>query len=78
MKAFYAQEQKSHDPKAFLSSGAPQANPEKPERVERLLAGAKSAGCAIERPRDHGLGPGLGPHAIDVALSSGDTGPDRG
>ncbi|MBZ9874138.1 histone deacetylase family protein [Mesorhizobium sp. BR1-1-9] len=57
MKAFYAQEQKRHDPKAFLSSGAPQPNPEKPERVERLLAGAKSAGCTIERPRNHGLGP---------------------
>ncbi|ESX82061.1 MULTISPECIES: histone deacetylase family protein [unclassified Mesorhizobium] len=57
MKAFYAEEQKRHDPKAFLSSGAPQPNPEKPERVERLLAGAKAAGCTIERPRDHGLGP---------------------
>ncbi|TIN73016.1 MAG: histone deacetylase family protein [Mesorhizobium sp.] len=57
MKAFYAEEQKRHDPKAFLSSGAAQPNPEKPERVERLLAGAKYAGCTIERPRDHGLGP---------------------
>ncbi|TPL85517.1 histone deacetylase family protein [Mesorhizobium sp. B2-3-14] len=57
MKAFYAQEQKRHDPKAFLSSGAAQPNPEQPERVERLLAGAKSSGCTIERPRDHGLGP---------------------
>ncbi|RWF49575.1 MAG: histone deacetylase family protein [Mesorhizobium sp.] len=57
MKAFYAQEQKRHDPKAFLSSGAAQPNPEKPERVERLLAGARSAGCAIERPGNHGLGP---------------------
>ncbi|MES0203565.1 histone deacetylase family protein [Mesorhizobium australicum] len=57
MKAFYAQEQKRHNPKAFLSSGAAQPNPEKPERVERLLGGAKSAGCTIERPRDHGLGP---------------------
>ncbi|RUX95267.1 MULTISPECIES: histone deacetylase family protein [unclassified Mesorhizobium] len=57
MKAFYAEEQKRHDPKAFLSSGAAQPNPEKPERVERLLAGALSAGCTIERPRDHGLGP---------------------
>ena len=57
MKAFFADEQRRHDPKAFLSSGAPQPNPEKPERVERLLAGAKAAGCAIERPRDYGLGP---------------------
>ncbi|RUT82347.1 hypothetical protein EOD14_27720 [Mesorhizobium sp. M7A.T.Ca.US.000.02.1.1] len=40
-----------------MSSGAPQPNPEQPERVERLLAGALSAGCTIERPRNHGLGP---------------------
>jgi acetoin utilization deacetylase AcuC-like enzyme len=57
MKAFYAAEQKRHDPKMFLSSGARQPNPERPERVERLLAGAKAAGCMIDRPRDHGLGP---------------------
>ncbi|MER9300694.1 histone deacetylase family protein [Mesorhizobium sp. M0621] len=57
MKVFYAEEQKRHDPKAFLSSGAAKPNPEQPERVERLLAGAKSAGCAIDRPRNHGLGP---------------------
>ncbi len=57
MKAFYAAEQKRHDPKAFLSSGAPQPNPEQPERVERLLAGARQAGCAVERPQDYGLGP---------------------
>ncbi|TIY11375.1 MAG: histone deacetylase family protein, partial [Mesorhizobium sp.] len=57
MKAFYAEEQKRHDPKAFLSSGAQKPNPEKPERVERLLAGARAAGCTIERPRDHGPGP---------------------
>ncbi len=35
MKAYYAIEQKRHDPKAFLSSGAPQPNPEQPERAER-------------------------------------------
>ncbi|MER8751913.1 histone deacetylase family protein [Mesorhizobium sp. M1050] len=57
MKTFYAEEQKRHDPKAFLSSGAAQPNPEQPERVERLLAGAEAAGCEIVRPRNHGLGP---------------------
>lgn len=57
MKAFYADEQKRHDPKAFLSSGAPKPNPEQPERVERLLIGARAAGCEIVRPRQHGLGP---------------------
>lgn len=57
MKTFYAAEQKRHDPKAFLSSGAPQPNPEQPERVERLLAGAKAAGSEILRPKDNGLSP---------------------
>jgi acetoin utilization deacetylase AcuC-like enzyme len=57
MKAYFADEQRRHDPKSFLSSGAPKANPEVPERVERLLAGAKAAGCAVERPKSYGLGP---------------------
>ncbi len=57
MKTFYAEEQKHHNPKGFLSSGAPQPNPEKPERVERLLAGARAAGSSIHRPRNHGLAP---------------------
>ncbi len=57
MKAYFAEEQRRHDPKSFLSSGAPKPNPEAPERVERLLAGAKAAGCTIERPKNYGLGP---------------------
>lgn len=57
MKAFYAEEQKLHDPAMFLSSGSPRPNPEKPERAERLLAGARAAGCAIVRPQSHGLAP---------------------
>lgn len=57
MKAYYAAEQKRHDPKMFLSSGAQKPNPEVPERVERLLAGAKAADCEIVRPREFGLGP---------------------
>ncbi|MCV3238462.1 histone deacetylase family protein [Mesorhizobium sp. ZC-5] len=63
MKAFYAEEQKRHDPRAFLSSGAPQPNPEQPERVERLLVGANAAGCTIERPRDYGLKPVAAVHS---------------
>ena len=57
MKAFFAEEQKRHDPTFFLSSGAPQPNPEQPERVERLLSGAHAAGMEILRPKNHGLGP---------------------
>ncbi len=57
MKAFFADEQRRHDPKMFLSSGAPQPNPEVPERIERLLGGARSAGLTVERPRAGGLAP---------------------
>jgi len=57
MKAYFADEQRRHDPKSFLSSGAPKPNPEVPERIERLLAGAKAAGCTVERPASYGLGP---------------------
>ena len=57
MKTFYAEEQKHHDPKGFLSSGAPKPNPERPERTERLLAGARAAGSTVHRPNNYGLGP---------------------
>lgn len=57
MKAFFAEEQRRHDPKAFLSSGAPQPNPEQPERAARLLDGARAAGLTVVRPADAGLGP---------------------
>jgi acetoin utilization deacetylase AcuC-like enzyme len=57
MKAFFAEEQKRHDPKGFLSSGSPKPNPEQPARADRLLVGAKAAGCEIVRPRDYGQGP---------------------
>jgi acetoin utilization deacetylase AcuC-like enzyme len=57
MKAFFADEQTRHDPKMFLSSGAPQPNPEKPERAARLRDGAIRAGCTLVRPREAGLKP---------------------
>ncbi|MGV8935555.1 MAG: histone deacetylase family protein [Allorhizobium sp.] len=57
MRTFYASEQKHHDPKLFLSSGAAKPNPEVPERVERLLLGARAADSEIVRPKNHGMGP---------------------
>lgn len=57
MKFVFHEEQRRHDPKHFLSSGAPQPNPEVPERVERLLAGARAAGLEACTPDDRGLGP---------------------
>jgi acetoin utilization deacetylase AcuC-like enzyme len=55
MKVIFDPVQKNHDPKSFFSSGAAQANPEAPERADRLLAAAQSSGLTVERPDDFGL-----------------------
>ena len=52
-----AEPQRKHDPSHFLSSGAQQNNPEVPERINRLAAGAENAGLTRIVPEDHGLGP---------------------
>jgi acetoin utilization deacetylase AcuC-like enzyme len=57
MKLVFSSEQRKHDPHHFLSSGAEQPNPEVPERVGRLLAGARAAGLDEMTPADHGLAP---------------------
>lgn len=62
MKAFYADEERRHYPAHFLVNGVFEANPERPERVDLLLAGAKAVGCTIERPKDCGLSPILAVH----------------
>jgi acetoin utilization deacetylase AcuC-like enzyme len=55
MKVIFAEQQKKHYPRSFFSSGAPQANPEVPERADRLLAAAVSSGLIAEAPADFGL-----------------------
>jgi len=57
MKVFFHESQRRHDPKHFLSSGAPQPNPEVPARIDKLLAGAQKAGLESAAPSDCGLGP---------------------
>lgn len=57
MKAFFDDRQSAHDPKGFIVNGVPQANPEKPERLIRLKAGAQEAGADLVAATDHGLGP---------------------
>ena len=57
MKVFYSDLQMRHDPQMFLSSGAPQPSPEKPERATRLLDSARKAGLDLEAPEDFGLAP---------------------
>jgi acetoin utilization deacetylase AcuC-like enzyme len=57
MKLVFSETQRRHDPRHFLSSGAPQPNPEVPGRIDRLLAGARAAGLGEVVPDDHGAGP---------------------
>ncbi|WP_099867612.1 histone deacetylase family protein [Pararhizobium haloflavum] len=57
MKFVHADRQKQHDPVMFLSSGAQKPNPEVPERLDRLIGGAKAAGLERIDASDHGLGP---------------------
>lgn len=62
MKFVFHDAQRRHDPKHFRSSGAQQPNPEVPERVNRLLAGAAAAGLEQVGPRDFGLAPAAAVH----------------
>ncbi|MCU9840459.1 histone deacetylase family protein [Ruegeria sp. WL0004] len=57
MKAILDDRQRVHDPKMFMANGISLPNPEKPERIEVLRAGAEAANCRFETPADHGLGP---------------------
>jgi acetoin utilization deacetylase AcuC-like enzyme len=57
MNVIFSAGQKRHYPKHFLSSGAPQPNPEVPERAERLLAAALQSGLVHVEPADYGTAP---------------------
>jgi acetoin utilization deacetylase AcuC-like enzyme len=57
MKVIFSTRQKKHYPKQFLSSGAPQPNPEVPERADRLLTAALGAGLSHKEPDDFGDAP---------------------
>ncbi|MEH6833160.1 MULTISPECIES: histone deacetylase family protein [Falsihalocynthiibacter] len=57
MKAIFDERQWKHDPKHFLLNGKLSPNPEQPERIKVLHAGAQAAGCDFEAPKDAGLGP---------------------
>jgi len=57
MKVVYHLDQKQHYPKQFLVNGRFRPNPEKPERLDRLLEGALAAGCTPETPPRQGVQP---------------------
>ncbi|HUF86131.1 MAG TPA: histone deacetylase family protein [Thermohalobaculum sp.] len=65
MKAVYHEAQRAHDPKHFLSSGAPKPNPEQPERVDALLGAVRALGLGLQAPEDHGPGPVASVHTAE-------------
>lgn len=68
MKVVFDESQKRHFPKTFLSSGAPQPNPEVPERADALLAAAREAGLKQETPPDYGLAPAAAVHTPEYLI----------
>lgn len=56
MKTLYHPAQRAHNPKHFLSSGAPKPNPEQPARVDALLEAVAALGLEVAAPPDHGPG----------------------
>ncbi len=63
MKVIFSATQKKHYPKHFLSSGAPQPNPEVPERADCLLAAALQSGLTQVEPPDYGIAPVAAVHS---------------
>lgn len=58
MKAILAEEEQSrHFPSLMLTNGVMRPNPESPERLAMMKAGAEKAGLRFERPKDYRFGP---------------------
>ena len=65
MKAFLDDRQRIHDPKHFMANGTVLPNPEQPRRIDILAKAAQAAGCRIEAPGDHGMGPIAAIHSAE-------------
>lgn len=57
MKAVFHEDQRRHEPKHFLSSGAQRPNPEQSARIDALLSGLATAGIGTTASEDRGLAP---------------------
>ncbi|SMX48556.1 histone deacetylase family protein [Maliponia aquimaris] len=68
MKAYFDDRQWAHDPQHFMANGAVLPNPEQPERIARLRAGAQAAGCVFEAPEDAGIGPIAAIHTAEYLV----------
>ena len=62
MKIVYSDKHAQHDPQTFFVRGVKQRSAEQPERAERLLAAAKSAGHQVLAPQAHGAKPAESVH----------------
>ncbi|MDU9004928.1 histone deacetylase family protein [Sedimentitalea todarodis] len=68
MKAIFDDRQWKHQPCHFMANGAILPNPEQPERIDRLLAGSRAAGCSVQAPQDAGIGPIAALHAPEYLM----------
>jgi len=57
VKTILDERQRAHDPQHCMANGKSLPNPEQPRRIEVLAQAAQAAGCHIEAPTDHGMGP---------------------
>ncbi len=65
MKVVFHEDQQHHYPRTFIVNGAPQPNPEVPERIDALLNAALGGGHTAVAPDDHGLGPVAAVHSAE-------------
>ena len=68
MRVFHHAAQRRHDPAQFLVQGRPRPCPEKPARIDALLAGVAALGLEAEAPADLGLQPLAAVHTSDYLL----------
>lgn len=68
MKAIFDDRQWKHQPRHFMANGAILPNPEQAERIDRLLSGARAAGCSVEAPQDAGIGPIAALHSSEYLV----------
>lgn len=65
MITIFHENQRLHDPKAFLVSGMPRPSPEQAARADALLAATRALGLEVTPPVDHGITPIAAVHTAE-------------
>jgi acetoin utilization deacetylase AcuC-like enzyme len=65
MKAVFSDLGRGHDPKRFVVRGKFAPGEERPERIDRLMAGLRAGGHSLVHAEIFGQGPRLGVHSVD-------------